>query len=209
MWFWKKKDKDNKKKDDRENDKKEKTREPDEHELMLQEMERELDRVLPGLGRMFREIEKELERTMPEMIRMMEGGAKATGKRPVCKGIHIVIGPDGVPRVREFGGAGEPAGNRVKKKDYKEPLVDVFDRGEEIIITAELPGVEKENVSVGVEGKKVEILAKDEGPFKYRKVLKLKEYIDPKRSRATFKNSILEITAKKSKTPLEGAITIS
>ena len=209
MWFWKKKDKDNKKKDDNGDDKKGEVKEPDEHELMLREMERELDRVLPGLGRMFREIEKELERTMPEMIRMMEGGAKATRRRPVCKGIHIVIGPDGVPRIKEFENIGEPAGNRVKKKDYKEPLVDVFDRGEEIIITVELPGVQKENVNVGVEGKKVEILAKDEGPFRYRKVLTLKEYIDPRKSKATFKNSILEITARKSKTPLEGIITIN
>ena len=207
MWFWKKK---KEKKNEKDGDKKkDEIKEPDEHEIRLHEMERELDRVMPGLGRMFREIERELERTMPEMLKMMEETTKEMqknpGKQPMYRGIHIVIGPGGPPRIGEFG---KTAGGKEKIIKFREPLVDVFDRGDEVVITAELPGVEKENVKVCVDGKTLEILARGDGPFKYKKALALEEFVDIKGSRAVFNNGILEITVKKSKTPAEGSIAI-
>jgi len=168
--------------------------------------------MMPGLGRMFREIERELERTMPEMLRMMEEMTRemreTPERQPVYRGIRIVIGPDGVPRIEQFGNVRRTADGRPRVAKYREPLVDVFDRGEEITVTAELPGVEKEDIEVSVDGKTLEILARGEGPFKYRKVVTLRDFIDPERSKAIFKNGILEITAKKSKSPAEGTIVI-
>lgn len=205
MWFWKKKD-DKKNKGDQDG-KKADARKPEDREVMLNEMERELDRMVPGLGRVFREIERELEKSIPEMFMMVDENSKA-GRRPMYRGIHIVVGPDGVPRVREFSGAEGPMNKRGKEGEYKEPLVDVFEGEEEITITAELPGVKEEDINVNVDGKRVEILAEDDGPFKYKKVVELRDFISPRESRATFNNSILEINARKSGRPEKGKIAI-
>ncbi|NPA77020.1 MAG: hypothetical protein GXN93_04695, partial [Candidatus Diapherotrites archaeon] len=51
MWPWKKR-KDNKKDDNRDTPPKE----PDPNEIMRKQMEAELDRMFPGMGRMWREI---------------------------------------------------------------------------------------------------------------------------------------------------------
>lgn len=203
MWPWKKK---KEKKDDE-------IKEPDEHELMLREMERELDRMMPGMGRMFRELERELERTMPEMLRMMEQMMaemqKSPEGQPVFRGIRIVIGPDGIPRVEEFGNVRKTPDGRPRIAKYREPLVDVIERDDEVIITAELPGVEKKDITVSVDGKIVEIRAEGEGPFKYQKAIGLKGFVDPKTSKAVFNNGILEITAKKASRPGKGKIKVN
>ena len=211
MWFWKKK---KEKKNEKDGDKKKDgIKEPDEHEIRLHEMERELDRVMPGLGRMFREIERELERTMPEMLKVMEETTKEMqknpGKQPMYRGIHIVIGPNSPSHIGEFGNAGKMADGKAKTAKFREPLVDVFGKGDEVVVTAELPGVEKENIKICVEGKTLEILASGDGPFKYKKALELEEFVDVGGSKAVFNNGILEITVKKSKTPAKGSIAIS
>jgi len=78
-------------------------REPTEDELALREMKRELDRMMPGMGKVFRQMQKELERMMPGMVSMLEQVSVQPPKNGAAfRGVRIVIGPDGVPRVTEY-----------------------------------------------------------------------------------------------------------
>ncbi len=203
MWPWKRK----KKRDIPEND--DDIMGPTDEELALREMERELDRMMPGMGKIFRQMQKELERMMPEMVRMIEQVSIQPPKNGAAfRGVRIIIGPDGVPRVEEFGNITKAPDGRPRVTKYREPLTDIFDGEDEYTITVELPGVEKEDVKIRVDGKILEVIAEGVGPFKYRKTIELKEFVDPKASEARFNNGILEIVAKKSGKPMAGKITV-
>lgn len=81
--------------------------------------------------------------------------------------------------------------------EKREPLVDIMDQGKEIIVVAEVPGVDRENIKLDVTGKELEI---DAGDKFYKKLeLPVEVSLDGK---ATYKNGVLEVhlTKKESKT---------
>ena len=206
MWPWKKR-----KNSDKEPDKKkDEIREPDPDELMRRQMEQELDRMFPGMGKMWREIEKELERTMPEMVKAMEELMREMSKpgQPVVGGVRITIGPDGVPRVEKFGNVRVQVGTKPKLTEYREPLTDVFEDEKGATITVELPGVEEKDVQIFVKGNKVHIHAEGEGPFKYDKEVALSFNTGVDNAKAQFNNGILEVRVKKGDKK-EGFVKIS
>ena len=68
----------------------------------------------------------------------------------------MTIGPDGKPKIREFGnvkpsndaetcGLNKPC---LDVKQEREPLVDIVDAEKEIMVIAELPGVAKEEIKL-------------------------------------------------------------
>ncbi len=191
MWPWKKKKKEEPRDDD--------LKEPTEDEIMLREMERTLDRLMPGMGKMFRMLTEEIEEMM---------AAPPRGSQHAFKGIRIVIGPDGTPRIEEFGNIRKTPGGKPTVSEYREPLTDVYEGEDEYTITVELPGVDRKDIRVSVDGKIVEIVAEGEGPFKYRKAIGLSSFVDPKTSKARFNNGILEIVAKKAGKPKRGVIEL-
>ncbi len=95
---------------------------------------------------------------------------------------------------------------------WREPFVDIFDRGDEFIITAELPGVRKEDIKVRVTEDAVYIEAQvrrekeleKEGAVRveryysgYRRVISLPEEVIPEKSKARYNNGVLEIRIPK------------
>jgi len=192
MWPWKKRKGDGKDKDSKKNNE---IREPDPDEIMRRQMEQELDRMFPGMGKMWREIEKELERTMPEMVKAMEELMREMSQpgQPVVGGVRITIGPDGVPRVEKFGNVKVHVGTKPEVTEYREPLTDVFEDERGATITVELPGVEEKDVQIFVKGNKVHIHAEGEGPFKYDKEVELSFSTGVENAKAQFNNGILEV----------------
>jgi HSP20 family protein len=90
----------------------------------------------------------------------------------------------------------------------KTPRVDILDRNKEMVVRAELPGVEKDDLDVSVTGHSVTIRAhtkheeeKEEERYhrremrygEYRRTLELPETVDESRVKATFRNGILEL----------------
>ena len=196
MWPWKKRKGGGKGKNDK---KKDEIREPDPDELMRRQMEQELDRMFPGMGKMWREIEKELERTMPEMVKAMEELMREMSRpgQPVVGGVRITIGPDGVPRVEKFGNVRVQVGTKPEVTEYREPLTDVFEDEKGATITVELPGVEEKDIQIFVKDNKVHIHAEGEGPFKYDKEVTLSFNTGVENAKAQFNNGILEVQVKK------------
>jgi HSP20 family protein len=100
----------------------------------------------------------------------------------------------GAPRVERFG--------NIKKTDdgpvvaeVREPLVDTFDEGAEILVVAELPGVSEAQIAVELQGDILSIVTA--GERRYAKELLLDAPVAPGSLRQSYTNGILEIRLKK------------
>ncbi len=133
---------------------------------------------------MFDEMLREFERMGP---REHEGG-------PFFYGFSINQRPGEEPEVREFGNI-RPEGGRIEIGERK-PLVDVFDGEKTVQIVAEMPGIEKEDVELSVEGRELEIRA-SRGDRKYHEFVELPSNVDIDSAKASYRNGVLDITLNK------------
>ncbi|MHC1610364.1 MAG: Hsp20/alpha crystallin family protein [Candidatus Methanospirareceae archaeon] len=93
-----------------------------------------------------------------------------------------------------------------------EPLYEVEDREDEILVTFDLPRVSKENVEINTTEDMVEVIAKMSSAIcwerwgvvqkkitfqSFRKQIRLPERIEPEKAHAVLKNGILRITLPK------------
>jgi HSP20 family protein len=100
----------------------------------------------------------------------------------------------GAPRVERFGNIRKTEDGPVVA-DVREPLVDIFDEGAEILIVAELPGVSEGQVQVEL---KDDILTiSTSGDRRYAKEILLSADVDPASLRKTYTNGILELRVQK------------
>jgi HSP20 family molecular chaperone IbpA len=77
-----------------------------------------------------------------------------------------------------------------------EPLLDVFNEGEDITVVAELKGFKRENIKIHTEKQRLTLSAKTQGR-RYYKRLNLPEIVIPEATFTTYKNGVLEIKLKK------------
>ncbi|HSB50089.1 MAG TPA: archaeal heat shock protein Hsp20 [Nitrosopumilaceae archaeon] len=121
---------------------------------------------------------------------------KSTGtvSGPFYYGYTMTIGPDGKPVVKEYGNV-RPG--LLPTSDTREPLVDtIVDEKEKLVkLVAEMPGVEKKDVKIVVDGKLVNIDA-EHGEKKYHAKVPIKHKVDENSVKASYKNGILEIIFK-------------
>ncbi|NOZ30668.1 MAG: Hsp20/alpha crystallin family protein [Crenarchaeota archaeon] len=145
---------------------------------------------------------------MEEMIRSLirETFARDLEKvgaegKPLIYGVRITVGPDGVPRIEEFGNVKMTRTGKPILREEIEPLVDVMEVDDEVWVIAELPGVDKEKIKVRATENKVYIRA--ENDRKYYKEVDLPVEVDPDTAKASYRNGVLEIKLKKKKTKKE------
>lgn len=132
-------------------------------------------------------------------------------------GYSMTIGPDGKPKIREFGnikpssdlessGLNKPC---LDIKQEREPLVDIIDTNGEITVIVELPGVEKEYIKLSGTEDKLKISV-ESTERKYFKEIEMPAKIDPKKAKSSYKNGVLEVTVLKikDKKPSEEQIKI-
>ena len=126
---------------------------------------------------------------------------KSTGNvsGPFYYGCTMTVGPDGKPVVTECGNL-KPG--LLPTSDTREPLVDtIVDEKEKVVkLVAEMPGVEKKDVKIVVDGKLVNIDA-EHGEKKYHAKVPIKHKVDEDSVKASYKNGILEITFKLQEKP--------
>ena len=114
---------------------------------------------------------------------------------PYIYGFSITIGPDGKPEVREFGNVRRTERGRVIS-DVREPLVDVMDRGKEVVIIAEVPGVKKEDIHLGVQKNEIRLFVNTKD-IKYEKIISVPPTVDMRTMQMEYNNGILEIRLNK------------
>jgi HSP20 family protein len=167
----------------------------------FEEMKREMER-------MFEEQFKGFESTVPkDLIREYETpeGGKVREVGPIVYGYSMTIGPDGKPRVKEFGnvrspslrrGGGEGSFTRPLISSEREPLSDVTASNTEVKVIVEMPGVSKDKIKINAYDNSVEIKS-DDPQRKYHEVIDLPPEADIETVKSTYKNGILEIVFKK------------
>lgn len=106
-------------------------------------------------------------------------------------GFTFKMNPDGKPEFQEFGNV--PKGFGSKQLDYREPLTDVTEDDNNIYITVELPGIEKENIDLQINEESV-IVDVNIPERKYHKEVNLPDKVKIEEAKASYKNGILDIT---------------
>jgi len=130
-----------------------------------------------------------------EVKRSGEFRVKGLGDKGVgVYGFSIRTGIGGIPQVERFGNIRASEAGPVVA-DVREPLVDVFDEGDEIVVVAELPGVSDDEIQVQV---REDILSLEtQGERKYAKEILLSAAAEAASLQRAYKNGILELRLKK------------
>ena len=154
-----------------------------------------------GLGGLFKGIEKlvNLAGKLEE-----EGGIRKEGElnldhiKKGMKGVYgftINTAGGGKPKVETFGNIRKtPEGPKVDEE--REPITDIFNEETEIIVIAEMPGIEESDLKIELNEDILEISATGTGRI-YRKELLLPVKASKQNLTHKFTNGILEIRIKK------------
>jgi HSP20 family protein len=167
--------------------------------------------IFEDIDRVFKEIEDFMSRELSELsekapeelirVRTLPSGGEVKEWGPFVYGYSMTVGPDGKPKIREFGNMntkkrmGRPG---LDIKENREPLVDVIILGNEVQVVIELPGVEKKDVKL--RGTEDNLIVSVETPKrKYYKKLSVPMRVDLKTAKSSYKNGVLNVTIQKMK----------
>jgi len=171
-------------------------------EKSKEDMDIDLGVVKLSAGGLF----KGLEKLVDLAAKLQEAGGQISKEEEIDlsrlkKGMKAVYGVSirtavgGEPVVETFGNI-KKTGKGPLAEEEREPLTDVFDEKEEILVLAEIPGVNEEGIKVEIEGDRMTVSAA--GPNrKYRKEIDLPSGGKPETLTTGYKNGILEIRIKK------------
>ena len=106
--------------------------------------------------------------------------------------VKVGLGDQG-PRIETFGNIRRDASSgRTEVREVREPMVDVFDEEEHLLVLAELPGVSKEDVQIELQDDVLTIVA-EHGDKKYRKEVLLPRAVPKEKMQVSCNNGVLEI----------------
>jgi HSP20 family protein len=149
---------------------------------------------------------EELSKRAPEDLQReqtLPDGTKVKTFGPFVYGYSVTVGPDGKPKVKEFGNfkaethMGQPS---LDVKEKRDPLADVIDADGEVRVIVELPGVEKEDIKLSGTDDKLTISV-DAPDRKYFKEVELPAKVETEKATSQYKNGVLDITVPKKKAP--------
>lgn len=151
--------------------------------------------LLKGIGNLVELLQQMEQEGRSEISRVREFGRP--GEVHGVYGFTVRTGLGGLPTVERFGNIREsPAGPVVSEE--REPLVDVFDEGDTVVVVAELPGATEGSIEVEVQGATLSLRAR--GPsWRYVKEVALPTGVDPKSAERSYQNGVLEVRLRKAK----------
>ena len=135
--------------------------------------------------------------------KLSEEGVEKRGEiRGLPKGAKGVYGFSirtlaGKPVIETFGNIKETTQGPVVE-EVREPIVDIFDEEERILVIAELPGVSEGQIKIEIAGDILNLTASNRDR-KYAKEILLPSKVKPQPVKSSYKNGILEITLEKEK----------
>ena len=135
--------------------------------------------------------------------KLSEEGVEKRGEiRGLPKGAKGVYGFSiktlaGKPVIETFGNVKETTQGPVVE-EVREPIVDIFDEEERILVIAELPGVSEGQIKIEIAGDILNLTASNRDK-KYAKEILLPSKVKPQPVKSSYKNGILEITLEKEK----------
>ncbi|MDI6869278.1 MAG: Hsp20/alpha crystallin family protein [Coprothermobacterota bacterium] len=149
-----------------------------------------------GIGSLFDLISKMAEEGKEEYRRTGEVEALG-GKAKAVYGFSIKLGLGGKPIIEQFGNIKATEEGTVVA-EVREPLVDVLDEGDWVVVLAELPGVEEKDIHLEVKDDVLELTA-EARDRKYSKEVLLPSEVEGNTVESSYKNGILEVKLMKRK----------
>ncbi|MFX1392938.1 MAG: archaeal heat shock protein Hsp20 [Promethearchaeota archaeon] len=120
---------------------------------------------------------------------------------PFMYGFNINIGPDGKPRIDSFGNIKAKPYSRKPKVQVdksREPLIEIIEESDKLVVIAEMPGVMKDDVELKATSRSLTISTKiNSFGRKYYKEIELPAAINSDYAKARLQNGILEVKLKK------------
>ncbi len=138
----------------------------------------------------------DIRRMTEEMMKMFSNAQAQPGK-PFVHGFKINFDSNGRPKIEDFGNRStkSPEGQPIIS-DEREPLTDIIEGDDDVAVTVELPGVDKEDINLNVLKDILDIKV-DTPQRKYHKSIDLPCNVKPKTTQATYKNGILDVVIKR------------
>lgn len=137
-----------------------------------------------------------------ELARSGEVGDEKGGVKAIY-GFSVRVGGGGKPQIDEFGNVqpvqpadAAKAGRRAVVEEAREPMVDVFDEGDHLLVVAELPGVDAKDIEFEARGD-VLTLSAHRGERKYRKEILLPAPVRAQDATSSYRNGVFEIELPK------------
>ena len=151
---------------------------------MSEDSRKNLRDALDELDKYFEELEQDFQ----DAVRRGVSGARGSVK-PFMAGFSFKLGPEGRPLFQFFGD------NPARMDGFRSPLTEqiVDEKGGTLRLVVDMPGVEKEGISVSVADDSAVITAEKE-QRKYRAELALKAEVVPDSGKAEYKNGVLDIS---------------
>ena len=150
----------------------------------------------------FNDVYEELERLgdlIDETIQkaFRTSSEKTNVQKSRFRDFSIKIGPNGKPRIQEFNNR-KQLQKKIEVSEDPEPLVDLLEDVESIVVLAALPGVKRDAVNLRTTKNRL-IVSVDTPNLEFHRELKLPARVDPKTARASYKSGVLEVKLKKLK----------
>jgi HSP20 family protein len=174
----------------------------------FRDMPRQFEQMRREMERIFQEQFTDIDETKvpKDLVREYQTpeGGKVREVGPLVYGYSMTVGPDGRPKVKEFGNVKSPTmgfANRPLISGETEPLADVTTTDKDVKVVVEMPGIEKKDIKINAHDNTVEVFTIDTAQRKYRKIIEVPSEADIETARSTYKNGILEIVLNKKAKP--------
>ena len=175
---------------------------------------RDFDNMHKEMNRMFN-VFNDLSANAPkESIKeyQTQDNGKVHEVGPIVYEYSITIGPDGKPRVSEFGDVKSNTITNMRQilgnhstSSKTEVLSDVTITNKEVKVVLEMPGIKDEDIKIDAYDKKLEVKTANRSTRKYYKIVELPKEADTETTRFRYNNGVLEVTFdKKNDVRLQG-----
>jgi HSP20 family protein len=153
--------------------------------------------IFEDIDREFAEVEDLLSRMFKTVRDTGPSTTASAANSPYYYGYQITIGSDGRPKIREFGNVKSRAKGLVEQSGVRQPFADtVLDEKENTLrITAEMPGVNKEDIKISINDGYVSILS-ERGDKKYDANIPVSVNLEESSAKAAYSNGILDLKIK-------------
>ena len=149
-------------------------------------------------GKIMKGLPSDFQNLSPEDIQKEIMKNKDKFGFPFIHGFNVNIGPDGKPRVDSFGNIKQKPSGKSKVEPSREPLVEINEEANQLVVIAEMPGVTKGDVELKATSHSLTISTKsDSFGKKYYKEIELPAAINSDYAKARLQNGILEVKLKK------------
>ncbi len=159
--------------------------------------EGELGFIFKGLGSFFdvaARLASEASAQDSDVVRLGDGRSPTGGPRFVY-GFTVRAGAGGRLIIDQFGNIRRTESGEIVT-DTREPVVEVLDEPTEVVVIAELPGVEEQRIDVQVRASQIELFAAGRGRT-YHKRIELPSRVSGGSLASSYRNGILEIRCGK------------